>query len=172
MFPTTTQISKGLERFASEIVIPRENDFKHVVLEEQPNMGNKTNFRLQQIDVGLRGIFAGRKILHIVSASAVRKYFGTDTGVYAENKKVHLEKCVELGIAIEGIPADKKQHVADTVVQFLYLCAKKFPNLVKDSYARKQIKHNRNTGKGRPKRQPHSKRRPPSLDITRDGTSL
>ena len=109
------------------------------------------NFRLQQIDMGRRGIFAGRKALHIVSPSAVRDYFNTATGSYSENKKVHVAKCQELNIYLdEKIPLDRRQHIADTVIQYLYFCAKKFPNLLKESYyAREQSEHNRHPSKRR-----------------------
>jgi hypothetical protein len=114
-------------------MLPYQVLYDEVLIEEQPfifqpgknEAARMMNFRLQQIDMGLRGLTIGAGLpLHIVKPIAVRSYLGTVMGDYAMNKQEHIDYCVKLGLEFTELPTSKRCHVADTVCNAVYLLSK------------------------------------------------
>jgi hypothetical protein len=136
MHPNSDMVESGLSRFAEEVIFPFQNLFDgRVLIEDQPFIYSQgksetdrlMNFRLQQMEMGLRGLVIGAGMeLHTVKPIQVRTYLGTVTGDYALNKKEHIRYCSNLGMEFTELPSSKRCHVADTVCNAIYLLSKTF----------------------------------------------
>lgn len=157
--PSTEEIQAGLSSFFSDIMQKYENQFDMVVIEEQPFICDKeapmearlTNFRLQQIDMGLRGLVMGMgKELITVQPRSVKCHLKTSTGVYDKNKRAHVDWCYNrLGIVFKNLEPLKRHHVADTVCNVIYVLSKKLGKYRLNEFGQQQS----NNGPFRERRQ-------------------
>jgi hypothetical protein len=130
--PSTDEIESGLAKFCDDILRKYEILYDAIVIEEQPFIfdprrpnDHLMNFRLQQIDIGLRGLVMGlNKELEVVRPNSVRCYLGTSTGNYLANKQEHIKYCKNMGLDFTELPLKKRCHVADTVCNAIYLLSK------------------------------------------------
>lgn len=131
--PTTSEVSEGLQSFFSEVMFVYRDLYDGVLIEEQPFIMQKNNtdelrmmnFRLQQIDMGIRGLAIGlRKNLYTVTPKSVRLYLKTCTGDYNSNKREHVLYCKARGLDFKDLPPMMRCHVADTVCNVFYYLSK------------------------------------------------
>lgn len=114
-------------------MVPYSVLYDEVLIEEQPFIYDHKNqpeqrlmnFRLQQIDIGLRGLVLGMgKKLVTVTPRAVRCYLGTSMGDHALNKQEHIKYCQNLNLFFKEVPAAKRNHISDTVCNCIFLLSK------------------------------------------------
>lgn len=127
---TSEQIEDGLWNFAQQVLLPLAPLYDEIVLEDQPYIvdqskadGRAMNFRLQQIDMGLRGLVIGLGTpLIMVRPRASRDFLRLSMGNYPSNKKAgvqFLEDCWSL--VFSDLAEDKRCHVADTLLNVIYV---------------------------------------------------
>lgn len=133
--PTASEVQSGLESFCKEVMKKYLVLFDAVLIEAQPyvkreNQGNPDkglmNFRLQQIDMGLRGLVLGMGLDVITTETrAVRVHLGISTGDYNENKRASVKFCLDIALQFKELPPHQRCHVADAVCNCIYHFSKK-----------------------------------------------
>lgn len=120
-----------------KILLQYRDLYDVVLIEDQPYISSNSaaqsqlaNFKLQLIDISLRGLVIGfKKPVEAVRPVDARKAFGLCSGDYDTNKKLSYEFCKTMGFYFTNVPAAKRHHIADTVVNTCYYLRANFSNL-------------------------------------------
>lgn len=132
---TMCELLGSVEDFFNSVIVARRAEYDKVVIERQPFISmigtadqRARNFKLQLVDVYLRGLVTGARIpLQTYCPRAMRVKLGLSRGDYALNKKATVDWVINtLGIPLksgkkESIPkSDQRCHVADCIAGAVY----------------------------------------------------
>lgn len=160
--PTNQDIDQALDKIKKELILPYRPIYNSVCFESQPYISHASdtarvnNFRMQQLEMGLRGLLKGLGIPYTgIDPKSVKAYWKIGTGNYHTNKKVVVDFARELGFVFKELPYDKQHHVCDCFAQARYLLSKTGVLKLSGDDDRQRKQPYRAFGERRKKHSPH-----------------
>lgn len=176
--PSTIDIDKALDKIKKELIQPYRPLYQSVCFETQPYIsyncsqnGRTANFRMQQLEMGMRGLLKGLDIPYTaIDPKSVKAFWKIGTGDYNSNKKVVVDFAKDAGFIFKELPYAKQHHVCDCFAQARYLLSKTGVLKLPDDNSKCQQSY-RTLGERRKKHPSHTINFSPPSPETGSGTS-
>lgn len=130
------EIANGVKDFVKEVVKKMRFIIDFAIIEDQPcirRTGDMTNFKLQMIDMALRGALIGAGLeLYTVHPNAMRLHYNIRKGTNALNKKASCDifKWNRLSLDSTRISFEKQHHIIDSYLNACFFSeSREFSNM-------------------------------------------